>query len=204
MEPFWEIGGAQAADVLEALQEAESARVGRSGRWRYDGRDELELFARKTALEVLHLWRPPQSVRTFLETGEERVRLQARKAAELAQKDALSSWSATERKIVEHRAVGCAAAVSFWAASTVSGHLVAKNALRNAKEAIKHTRARFLAARAMHLMNLLYLGACRRGLERAEAVEIWTEAQRAEVAVFSDAAQIGLFAPEPTFIGNSV
>ena len=61
-----------------------------------DATDVLRRFARKSALEVIHLWDAPDVVRKYLETGDERLRdaawSAARDAACSAARDA--AWSA--------------------------------------------------------------------------------------------------------------
>ena len=42
---------------------------------------ELQLFARKCALSVAHLWNMPEVVKKYLETGDEKLRTMAREAA---------------------------------------------------------------------------------------------------------------------------
>lgn len=49
--------------------------------WRIDATDLLRRFARKFALDVLHLWDAPAVVREYLETGREDIRGDARAAA---------------------------------------------------------------------------------------------------------------------------
>ncbi len=235
MSALWEIGGAQAPDVLQALKEAQSARVGYAGRWRYDGREELRRFSHLLARDTLRLWSAPDCVWSFLNTQEERYRLPARKAAESAQKEAISIAGRAVRKellavseieadraatkIIEKRAESYEAAVVFWAASQVSAHLVARNVMSNAAEArglplaqvvqgrivwrepANSARDGFMRAGAWMLRDLLCLGACLRGHERAEAVELWSPAEREDVAVYADAVQLGRPAQEPQLEG---
>jgi hypothetical protein len=49
--------------------------------WRMDATDVLNAFARRCALDVIHLWDAPEIVRTYLETGDETLRVAARTAA---------------------------------------------------------------------------------------------------------------------------
>ena len=51
---------------------------------RVDAEDMLRTFARRCALDVIHLWDAPDIVREYLETGDERKRAAARAAAEAA------------------------------------------------------------------------------------------------------------------------
>lgn len=237
MSAFWEIGGAQAPDVLLALKEAQSARVGYAGRWRYDGREELKRFSHLLAVSAPRLWNAPDCVWSFLRSQDERFRLPARKAAESAQKEAISVAGRAARKellavsedeakraatkIVEKRAESYEAAVVFWAASQVSVHLVARNVLSNAAEArglpltrvvqgrivwsesANEARDNLMEGSARILRDLLCLGACLRGYERAEAVELWSPAEREDVAVYADAVQLGHGVEEPRLLGLS-
>ncbi len=50
----------------------------------FDATEPLRLFARHQALSVAHLWKMPDIVRQYLETGEESIRVQARAAANAA------------------------------------------------------------------------------------------------------------------------
>jgi hypothetical protein len=52
--------------------------------WRLDATDVLCVFARKCALDVTHLWDAPQSIRTYLETGDETLRSAATDAYQAA------------------------------------------------------------------------------------------------------------------------
>ena len=49
--------------------------------WRIDATAVLREFARKCALDVIHLWSAPDVVRKYLETGDESLRDAARAAA---------------------------------------------------------------------------------------------------------------------------
>jgi len=57
---------------------------------------ELRLFARQQALSVIHLWKAPEIVKKYLETGEESIRATAWPAAWPAARDAArdAAWSA--------------------------------------------------------------------------------------------------------------
>ena len=57
-----------------------------------DVSETLRTFARKCALDVIHLWEIPGIVRRFLETGDESIRDAARAAARAAAGDA--AWAA--------------------------------------------------------------------------------------------------------------
>jgi hypothetical protein len=57
-----------------------------------DATDIMRLFARRVALDVIHLWNAPPIVREFLETGDESKRAAAWAAAWAAARDA--AWAA--------------------------------------------------------------------------------------------------------------
>ena len=64
--------------------------------WRIDATAVLREFARKCALDVIHLWSAPDVVRKYLETGDESLRAAARAAAWDAAWDAArgAAWAA--------------------------------------------------------------------------------------------------------------
>jgi hypothetical protein len=82
--------------------------------WRVDGEQLLHKFARQCALDVIHLWKAPDVVSQYLETGDEALRKDARKAAGAAQEAAAeaAAWAAQEAA-AEAAAAGAAA----WAAA---------------------------------------------------------------------------------------
>ena len=59
--------------------------------WRIDATAVLREFARKCALDVIHLWEAPDVVRKYLETGDESLRAAAWDAARDAARDAVSA-----------------------------------------------------------------------------------------------------------------
>ncbi len=71
--------------------------------WRIDGEELLREFARKCALDVIHLWDAPQIVIDFLQTGDPKLQ-----AAAWAARDAADAWAA--------RAARAAAEAAAWAA----------------------------------------------------------------------------------------
>jgi hypothetical protein len=70
--------------------------------WRIDGERVLREFARKCALDVIHLWDAPEVVKKYLETGDWRLRSAAKAAS--------AAWAADAAK----------AASAAWAASAAS------------------------------------------------------------------------------------
>lgn len=63
--------------------------------WMADATKTLQDFARWCALEVIHLWKAPDIVKQFLETGDESLRSNARAAAGAAARAAAAgTWDA--------------------------------------------------------------------------------------------------------------
>ena len=60
--------------------------------WGFDATAMLREFARKCALDVIHLWDAPEVVKTYLTTGDESLRAAARDAAWAAARAA--AWAA--------------------------------------------------------------------------------------------------------------
>jgi len=58
--------------------------------------DTLNLFARKCALDVIHLWNPPEIVVRYLKTGDESIRAAAWAATRGAAR--VATWGATLTK----------------------------------------------------------------------------------------------------------
>ena len=58
----------------------------------YDATEVLQSFARKCALDVVHLWEAPPVVRRYLRTGDPKLRAAARDAARAAARAA--AWAA--------------------------------------------------------------------------------------------------------------
>lgn len=59
-----------------------------------DAEPILRAYARWCALQVVDLWKCPEIVLTYLETGREDIRAAARAAAESAARDASAAWDA--------------------------------------------------------------------------------------------------------------
>jgi len=76
--------------------------------WGFDATDTLRVFARRCALDVLHLWDAPPVVVEFLKTGDEKLRAAARAAAWDAASDA--AWAARAAAWAAARAAARAAA----------------------------------------------------------------------------------------------
>ena len=81
--------------------------------WGYDATDVLRRFARKCALDVIHLWDAPDVVIQYLKTGDENLRAAARDAAWAVARDAAraAAWA------VARDAAWDAARAAAWAAA---------------------------------------------------------------------------------------
>ena len=93
-----------------------------------DATDVLRRFARKSALEVIHLWDAPDVVRKYLETGDERSRAAASDAARAAARDA--AWDAA--RDAARDAVRAAARDAARAAASDAARAAARAAARDA------------------------------------------------------------------------
>jgi hypothetical protein len=102
--------------------------------WRLDASQVLGAFARKCALDVIHLWDPPDVVIKFLRTGDETLRVQAAGFAEaeagspagLMSGQRNASWAAA-------RAAAAAAWCTPWASARDAAD-VARTAITNSKK----------------------------------------------------------------------
>ena len=92
--------------------------------WRVDGEDLLREFARKCALDVIHLWDAPSVVREYLETGDESKRDAAWAAARDAAWDAAGATAGAT--------AWAAARAAAWAAARAAAGAVARAAARDA------------------------------------------------------------------------
>ena len=98
----------------------------RTALWGFDATDTLRLFARRCALDVLHLWDPPDVVVRYLKTGDESIRdaagvawADARGAARGAARDA--AWDAAR----------AAARAAAWASARAAARDAAWDAARD-------------------------------------------------------------------------
>ncbi len=80
--------------------------------WRIDGNEVLHLFARKQALGVAHLWRMPEIVRQYLETGDESLRSAVWSAAAWAAGAAAAAAGAEAGSAARSAAAAAAGAVA--------------------------------------------------------------------------------------------
>ena len=63
----------ECGDIVQAQDDKFVCRE-RTILWSVDGEDVLCAFARRVALDVIHLWDAPDVVRKYLETGDEKLR----------------------------------------------------------------------------------------------------------------------------------
>ena len=93
--------------------------------WRVDGEELLREFARKCALDVIHLWDAPQVVIPYLQTGDPELQDAARATAEAARATAeAAAWDAAARD---------AAAAASAAAAARAAAEAARDAARDAQ-----------------------------------------------------------------------
>ena len=119
------------------LKREDDKLAGRERRilWRVDGERLLREFARKCALDVIHLWDAPNVVRRYLETGDESIRQSAMKAARTVARTAAEAavWAADNTGNAEN-----AARAAAWDAAEAA----AWDAARAAAEATAEATAR--------------------------------------------------------------
>ncbi len=99
---------------------------------RLDATNVLQDFARKCALDVIHLWSAPNIVREYLETGKEELRTDAYEAASNA---AISAAKAAASNVAISAAKAAASNAAINAAcyaSSSDGRIAASDAASNA------------------------------------------------------------------------
>ena len=107
-----------AGEIVEGNDKMVAAK--RKILWRIDGEEVLRAFARWCALQVLHLWDAPDVVLTYLLTGNENIRADARDAARDAARAA--AWAAA------WDAARAAARAAAWAAARDAARAAARAA----------------------------------------------------------------------------
>jgi len=85
----------------------------------------LRLFARKCALDVIHLWNPPDIVIKYLKTGDESIRAAARDAARDAAWDAARDAAWVAARDAARVAAWAAARDAAWAAAWAAARAAA-------------------------------------------------------------------------------
>jgi hypothetical protein len=134
----------------------------RTALWGYDATEELRAFARWAALKVAHLWPKnnpmPEVVRQYLETGDESIREDARKAHYAADAaDAAYAYAAAAY------AAAYAAAADDADDAADAAYYAADAAYAYAEKRLA-ARAQFLDDANAELERLLVEGAKKRGL----------------------------------------
>jgi hypothetical protein len=132
----------------------------RTALWGYDATEELRAFARWAALKVAHLWPKnnpmPEVVRQYLETGDESIREDARKAHYAADAAYAAAYAASyDADAADAAAAAYAAAAAAYAAADAA-YAYAEKRLA--------ARAQFLDDANAELERLLVEGAKKRGL----------------------------------------
>ncbi len=120
--------------IADSIAEQRDKLCGKSRTylWGYDAYSVLRDFARKCALDVAHLWKIPEVVRQYLETGDEPQRYAARAAARDAAWDA-AGYAARD-------AAGAAARDAAWAAAGAAARDAAGAAAGAAARAAQEKR----------------------------------------------------------------
>ncbi len=85
--------------------------------WRIDGEDLLRRFARRCALDVIHLWDAPKVVLEYLKTGDEELRGDAGAAARDSAWDAGAAGAAAWAARNAARAAWDSARAAAWGAA---------------------------------------------------------------------------------------
>jgi len=92
--------------------------------WRIDAESILRAFARRCALDVVHLWDAPPVVRQYLETGDESIRSMAWTAADDTAAKGMAGDAARSA------AAWCAARDAIWSATRHAAWYAAQDAAR--------------------------------------------------------------------------
>ena len=129
--------------------------------WRVDGSDLLLEFARWSALQVVHLWQPPDVVLRYLKTGDESIREAAGAAA----------WDAARA------AAWDAARAAAWDATRAAARAAARSAARSAARAAAWDAARAAALSAYRVAASEAAGAAARNKQRDHLLKL-IESQR--------------------------
>ena len=103
-----------------------SCSTERSYHARIDATDALRAFARKCALDVIHLWDAPSVVREYLETGNEELRAATWEAASATAWDATSVAASATASAAARAAASDTAWDVAWEAARVAARVAAK------------------------------------------------------------------------------
>ena len=119
----------------------------------------LREFARKCALDVIHLWDAPQIVRDYLESGDENLRAAARDAADDAARDATRDAARAAAWAAAWDAASDAAWAAAGSAAMDAARAAARAAARDAAWAAAGAAARDAARAAARAAQDLRLEA---------------------------------------------
>lgn len=111
--------------------------------WRVDGETLLRDFARRCALDVIHMWDAPDIVSRYLKTGDESMRAAARNAARTAAWDAAwdAAWTAARTaRDAAGAAMGTAEGDVAWYAARAAARAAAWAATGDAERALLNRR----------------------------------------------------------------
>jgi hypothetical protein len=111
---------------------------------RFDATDLLRADARASALSVIHLWKAPDVVRKYLETGDEALRVEARKDAYAYAAAAHAAYAAAYA--AAHAADAAHAGAAYAAAYAAAHAAYAYACAAPRREHREASRARLLAA----------------------------------------------------------
>jgi hypothetical protein len=96
--------------------------------WGIDGSTLLRVFARRCALDVVHLWAAPEVVVQYLKTGDESIRDAAEAAAEAAARAAARAAAEAAARAAARAAAEAAARAAAWAAAEAAARAAARAA----------------------------------------------------------------------------
>ena len=93
----------------------------------------LQRTARKFALDVIHLWKAPDVVREFLETGNPELAAAAARVAARAAARAAAAWAATAVSAAARAAAAEAVSAAAWEAARAAAWAAAREAFTKAQ-----------------------------------------------------------------------
>ena len=120
----------------------------------YDATEVLRSFARKCALDVVHLWEAPPVVKRYLRTGDPKLRDAAWVAAGVAAGAAAGATTGAAAGAAAAVAAGAAARDAAWAAGGAARDAAGDTAWTAARRRQSRRLARMLQAGARKSMTL--------------------------------------------------
>ena len=112
---------------------------------RVDAELILREFARKCALQVIHLWKCPQVVQDYLESGDESLRSAARSTARSTAESAAWSAARSTAESAAYSATESAAYSAAWSAAESAAESAAYSAAYSATRRVAWSAARSAA-----------------------------------------------------------